>query len=274
MPQKRSNIDRQTRRTRNKAIRRANETDEHRSQRNVDNQQRMARSRSRSHTPQIDENDDSIVSNELGREQEVQRRRPSNTIQLNRAAFAYDAHVDYAAHPSVIIGKMDRICRFCRAYKYTNETPGMCCSSGKVRLPALNTPPEPLLSLLSGKTPQSSHFLTNIQSYNSCFQMTSFGATNIIRDNFMPTFKVISSLGLSNCSPATINSTEVFDVYSKLRTIQRITISHRNYRYKAKCTIMPDHFCLFPMLNISFCKFISLGMPKMKSDNDAQLVRM
>ncbi|XP_036338649.1 uncharacterized protein LOC118748385 [Rhagoletis pomonella] len=26
--------------------------------------------------------------------------------------------------------------------------------------------------------------------YNSCFQMTSFGATNIIRDNFMPTFKI------------------------------------------------------------------------------------
>lgn len=68
----------------------------------------------------------------------------------------------------------------------------MCCANGKVKLLALNSPLEPLCSLVSGISPQLKHFLEKIQTYNSCFQMTSFGATNIIRNNFMPTFKVNS----------------------------------------------------------------------------------
>ncbi|XP_067646742.1 uncharacterized protein [Eurosta solidaginis] len=36
----------------------------------------------------------------------------------------------------------------------------------------------------------SKHFLSHIQEYNAAFQMTSFGATKIVRDNFMPTFKI------------------------------------------------------------------------------------
>ncbi|UYV69075.1 hypothetical protein LAZ67_6002284 [Cordylochernes scorpioides] len=62
--------------------------------------------------------------------------------------------------------------------------------SGKVKLPDLRSPPEPLLTLVSGETSQSKHFLKNIRKYNSCFQMTSFGATNIASANYMPTFKV------------------------------------------------------------------------------------
>lgn len=93
---------------------------------------------------------------------------------------------------------MNKICQYCKALKFNTETPGLCCANGKVKLPALNPPPEPLLSLVSGTAPRSKHFLTNIQTYNSSFQMTSFGATNIIRDNFMPTFKVISADGVIN----------------------------------------------------------------------------
>jgi hypothetical protein len=59
-------------------------------------------------------------------------------------------------------------------------------------LAPLVPPPEPLRSLVSGTENDSTHFLTNIQKYNSCFQMTSFGATHVVRDNFMPTFKVIA----------------------------------------------------------------------------------
>ncbi|GBP56890.1 hypothetical protein EVAR_41639_1 [Eumeta japonica] len=76
------------------------------------------------------------------------------------------------------------------ALKFKNETPGMCCVSGKVKLPELHLPPEPLLTLLSGVTRESKHFLENIRKYNSCLQMTSFGATNIVRENYMPTFRV------------------------------------------------------------------------------------
>lgn len=61
----------------------------------------------------------------------------------------------------------------------------------KVKLQELQTPPEPLAALMAGENAQSKHFLANIRKYNSCFQMTSFGATNIVREgNYMPTFKV------------------------------------------------------------------------------------
>ncbi|GFV48812.1 uncharacterized protein TNCV_1723291 [Trichonephila clavipes] len=66
----------------------------------------------------------------------------------------------------------------------------MCCANGKVKLPELHSPPEPLSTFLSGVTRVSKHFLENIRNYNSCFQMTSFGATNIVRENYMPTFRV------------------------------------------------------------------------------------
>ncbi|GFS70892.1 hypothetical protein TNCV_2719741 [Trichonephila clavipes] len=37
-----------------------------------------------------------------------------------------------------------------RALKWKGETPGMCCSSGKVKLSPILKPPEPLCSLLKG----------------------------------------------------------------------------------------------------------------------------
>nr|XP_036224337.1 uncharacterized protein LOC118681904 isoform X2 [Bactrocera oleae]XP_036226591.1 uncharacterized protein LOC118682310 isoform X3 [Bactrocera oleae] len=46
---------------------------------------------------------------------------------------------------------MDKICNLCQAKKWAAETPGLCCSGGK---------------------------------------MTSFGAKEIREGNFMPTFKV------------------------------------------------------------------------------------
>ncbi|GBP41987.1 hypothetical protein EVAR_33791_1 [Eumeta japonica] len=66
------------------------------------------------------------------------------------------------------------------ALKFKNETPGMCCASGNVKLPELHPPPEALLTLLSGVTRESKHFLENIRKYNSCFQIISFGVTNIV----------------------------------------------------------------------------------------------
>ncbi|KAF2890734.1 hypothetical protein ILUMI_15439, partial [Ignelater luminosus] len=78
------------------------------------------------------------------------------------------------------------------ALKYSGESTGLCCAGGKVKLPQLVPPPDPLRSLVSGMRNDSKHFLANIQKYiyNSCFQMTSFGATHIVQDNFMPTFKI------------------------------------------------------------------------------------
>ncbi|XP_037911965.1 uncharacterized protein LOC119652099 [Hermetia illucens] len=81
---------------------------------------------------------------------------------------------------------MKIIYKYCKALKYTHESTGLCCAGGKVKLPQLLPPPGPLRSLVSGIGNDSKHFFANIQKYNSCFQMISFGATHIIQDNFMP----------------------------------------------------------------------------------------
>lgn len=85
---------------------------------------------------------------------------------------------------------MEIVCSYCGALKFKGETPGLCCLSGKVILPNLPNPIEPLFSLLQGETPESRHFLLNTQKYNGCFQMTSFGADIIEQRGFNPTFKV------------------------------------------------------------------------------------
>jgi hypothetical protein len=68
----------------------------------------------------------------------------------------------------------------------------MCCANGKVRLEPLSEQLPPFLrNLLFGENSDSEHFLSNIREYNSCFQLTSFGADSIVQEaGFMPTFKV------------------------------------------------------------------------------------
>lgn len=111
--------------------------------------------------------------------------------KLNLEAFNYKEDIDYKVHPNIIIGKMDKQCVYCAALKYDKEPPGMCCANGKVELPPLIDPPEPLLSYVKGNDTLSKHFLLNIRKYNSCFQMTSFGATKIEKNlGFMPTFRI------------------------------------------------------------------------------------
>ena len=72
----------------------------------------------------------------------------------------------------------------------------MCCSSGKVQLPAIETQPEPLNGLLISTDPDSNLFLKWIRTFNSCFQITTFGAKEIVKNNaingqqFNSTFKI------------------------------------------------------------------------------------
>ena len=120
---------------------------------------------------------------ELCLEQVWRRTEESRIVSrhsdLKLGGFNYSAGYDYYTHPKVVIGRMDVVCNHCQAKKYKGEPPGMCCSNGKVKLPPLKVPPEPLLSYLSGSTADSKHFLKNVRAYNSSFQMTSFGASSI-----------------------------------------------------------------------------------------------
>ena len=96
----------------------------------------------------------------------------------------------------MVIGTLEKECPHCHALKFKNEPVGMCCSSGKVQLTEIETPPEPLHGLLIGTDPDSSLFLESIRTFNSCFQIKSFGATEIANNiaangqQFNSTFKI------------------------------------------------------------------------------------
>lgn len=165
------------------ALLRRSQTADERAQANASQRERNARNRSVDPVPVLN----------LARRSRIRR---AVLAEMMSAAFNYNSQIDYSMYG--YIGMMDAICPHCDAANFSGETPGMCCANGKVRLPALETPPEPLYSFIFGTSQTSKHFLSHIQQYNSAFQMTSFGATKIIRDNFMPTFKVNTSTGLSH----------------------------------------------------------------------------
>jgi len=104
--------------------------------------------------------------------------------------MAYDPDVAYEADSTVALGTMSHKCQYCNALKWKEEAHGMCCSAGKVQLPPFEPLPEPLYSLVMDNHPEHVHFLDRVRKYNGCFNMTSFGAKQVLRDGFIPTFKV------------------------------------------------------------------------------------
>ena len=122
-----------------------------------------------------------------------QRLNETNDVRITwiKAAFSYNPVNDYASNPKITIGSMDNICRFCHARKWPGEPPGMCCTGSKVRLEAMQAPPEVLMKLLTEDTHNAKHFRSNIWKYNAAFMMTSFGAhKNLTTPGFFTTFKV------------------------------------------------------------------------------------
>lgn len=131
------------------------------------------------------------LENDRQRHAALRSGRRVAPVNFHRLTFRYESTMGYSSHSSIVIGLMNISCVHCGALKFKHEPPGLCCASGKVMLFQLQPPPEYLRNLLLGETHESKHFLANVLAFNSCFQMTSFGATSIYRDNFMPTFRVI-----------------------------------------------------------------------------------
>ncbi|XP_067643389.1 uncharacterized protein [Eurosta solidaginis] len=117
-----------------------------------------------------------------------QRQQQVSLVNTERAGFRYEPNIQYSA--SVQIGQMSVVCQHCNAVKFQKEPPGLCCAGGKVKLPELLPPPEPLFQLLYGESPNSRHFLQHTKMYNDCFQMTSFGGEIVNEHNYNLTFKV------------------------------------------------------------------------------------
>ncbi|UYV76497.1 hypothetical protein LAZ67_14000728 [Cordylochernes scorpioides] len=74
------------------------------------------------------------------------------------SGLEYNAHIDYKADSSVDIGQMSRVCQFCSALRFRDEPFSLCCKQGRVSLPAIEFPPEPIFSLLSGLHPLSKRY--------------------------------------------------------------------------------------------------------------------
>ena len=90
---------------------------------------------------------------------------------------------------------MEVICSDCGALHWASEKLarstkfGMCCHSGKIKVPKLDDPPPELLHLLSGQEDVCKKFHDHIQNYNSALAMTSLGCnqdTEINRDGGGP----------------------------------------------------------------------------------------
>nr|XP_026487949.1 uncharacterized protein LOC113394741 [Vanessa tameamea] len=139
-------------------------------------------------------------------------RRQHNFLN---SAFAYDRSLDYVALNDIDIGGMVKICDFCQAKKWTAESPGLCCSGGKVNIPKIPEPTSVFKELISGSNPSSKHFLNHSRQYNTLFQMTSFGAKEIREGNFMPTFKIQGQVYhlIGNLLPAEGAQAEFLQIY-------------------------------------------------------------
>ena len=123
---------------------------------------------------------------------QMARARSLLWVDKKKAAFNYDSTIDYAADASVAIGAMSfkgwPLC----SIEWKGESPGMCCNNGKVNLPPLQVPPEPLQALLLRTSQHSTNFHATIRQYNGAFQMTSFGTIGLdAREHgYMPTFRI------------------------------------------------------------------------------------
>lgn len=125
------------------------------------------------------------------KENKRKRKYRSNKTNSNLylEAYNYNPEKDYSKDTK--IGEMNNMCLYCKALKFPSEPAGMCCSKGKIKLPILEDPPNPLFNLVNGNSDESKHFNQNFLTYNNIFKMTSFGATRIVnREKFLPTFKI------------------------------------------------------------------------------------
>ena len=85
----------------------------------------------------------------------------------------YDSTIDYRNDPAISIGSPSFVCKYCSALKWKDESKGICCYNGKIKVHDIVAPPDPLKSLIDGNHPKHTEFLRNFRHYNNAFQMTS-----------------------------------------------------------------------------------------------------
>ncbi|KAE9524196.1 hypothetical protein AGLY_015441 [Aphis glycines] len=237
-----STSDKKIQRSRRKRVEKAQQLPEQIETRNAAQRIRTAESRARESQEQRDEHLQQNITRTRAarkrniatvRERDRQRQwisRSLTRVSFVRLAFEYAPDINYSAHSKIAIGGMNKVCQYCQALKFRNEAAGMCCASGKVVLSPLPAPPKPLLSLLTGNSDDSKLFLRKIRKFNSCFQMTSFGATKICDRasdgrNFETTFKIQGQVyyKIGSLMPMPDNNPKFLQIYFMGDCDERVT---------------------------------------------------
>lgn len=154
--------------------------------------------------------------------------------QKEYSAFNYDIRIKYDDDPAFKIGKMSFICAYCSALRWKDECHSICCSEGKVSLPPILQPPQPLYNLIKGVHSKSKHFLENIRKYNAAFQMTSFRASKVFNDVYLPTFKVQGQVyhTIGSIYPVEENQEKFLQIYF---------IEDLNFQAQSRCNIFENN---------------------------------
>ncbi len=103
----------------------------------------------------------------------MSRNRQQDKVRWHKAAYEYDQGKKYDLDKKVVIGAMNKVCQNCHAKRWVNESPGMCCANGKVKLETIATPPDVLHNLLVQDSHEAKQFRKHIWKYNAAFTLTS-----------------------------------------------------------------------------------------------------
>jgi len=95
-------------------------------------------------------------------------------------AMKYDSTIDYRNDPAISIGSPTIVYEYCSALKWKDESNGICCSNGKIKLDDIVVPP--LKLLIDGNHLKHTEFLRIIRNIR---RMTSFKSQRVVEHGFM-----------------------------------------------------------------------------------------
>ena len=108
-----------------------------------------------------------------------QSQRKAQRLRTGNCIFRSFADESLGHVPTSYIGKCDLECEHCGALRWSTsgmmEPVGICCRKGKIRLPLLQPPPQPLLQWVESQTPSSKKFRGLLRLYNTALTMASSG---------------------------------------------------------------------------------------------------
>ena len=113
------------------------------------------------------------------RQQESARRAASRANARDTDPRRLSARVHREPNPERhFAGMMENPCDHCGALRWDGELTRttMCCKAGMVKLPDIQDPPEPLLSLLKGTHEYASDFQKGARDLNALLSFASIGA--------------------------------------------------------------------------------------------------